>query len=552
MYKLHLILKYLRRRRIAWVSLIAVMLCTAMVLVVISVMGGWLRMFRASFQGLSGDIVIRTDTRTGFPHYEQMIAELEKLPEVEAAVPIIETYALVNIVNEIQQPARVVGLPLDKIGHVNAFWDSLYLKNPTTSPKTPLEDMRAIYARRTEALRQAFQEDVDAGKATAEQMRAQMAALEQIFAAELAVYEQWAQRQAQQQVPTFDLPWDPEVYRRTLSADEEGSSAFDAATFPGMIVGAGLIRQEKDREGEIDRWWNFDPEKPLWVKFLTLAIDPEASSFDIESAKAERTFWIVDSSRSGVFQTDEQTVYVDFDLLQGDLNMDRQPIYGFDQETLQKTDEIIGYEPARTYEVHIKLAEGADLLAARATVQEVVDRVLAENEASPTLNVWVETWEAKYRTFLNAVENEKSLVTTLFAFISVVAIFLIFCIFYMIVAEKIKDIGIIKSVGATAGGIAMIFLGYGAAIGVVGGLLGVLVGGLVVRYINELHTLMGRALGLQIWSPQTYMFDEIPSTMNPNEVVVIVAVAILSSILGAVLPALRAARLRPVEALRFE
>ena len=65
MYKLHLILKYLRRRRIAWVSLIAVMLCTAMVLVVISVMGGWLRMFRASFQGLSGDIVIRTDTRTG-------------------------------------------------------------------------------------------------------------------------------------------------------------------------------------------------------------------------------------------------------------------------------------------------------------------------------------------------------------------------------------------------------------------------------------------------------------------------------------------------------
>ena len=63
---------------------------------------------------------------------------------------------------------------------------------------------------------------------------------------------------------------------------------------------------------------------------------------------------------------------------------------------------------------------------------------------------------------------------------------------------------------------------------------------------------MGRALGVQIWSPQTYMFDEIPSSMNPREVIVIVAVAILSSILGAVLPAMRAARLRPVEALRFE
>ena len=58
MYKLHLILKYLRKRRIAWVSLIAVMLCTTMVLVVISVMGGWLRMFRESFHGLAGDVMV--------------------------------------------------------------------------------------------------------------------------------------------------------------------------------------------------------------------------------------------------------------------------------------------------------------------------------------------------------------------------------------------------------------------------------------------------------------------------------------------------------------
>ena len=84
-YKLHLILKYLRKRRIAWVSLIAVTLCTAMVLVVISVMGGWLRMFRTSFHGLSGDIVVQVNSLTGFPYYQEMIGEVEKLPEVEAA-----------------------------------------------------------------------------------------------------------------------------------------------------------------------------------------------------------------------------------------------------------------------------------------------------------------------------------------------------------------------------------------------------------------------------------------------------------------------------------
>src|SRR5579864_8455503 len=76
----HLILKYLLRRRIAWWSLLAVALCTMMVLVVISVMGGWLNMFEHSFQGLTGDIIIESDTLSGFPWYEQMIRKMDQQP----------------------------------------------------------------------------------------------------------------------------------------------------------------------------------------------------------------------------------------------------------------------------------------------------------------------------------------------------------------------------------------------------------------------------------------------------------------------------------------
>src|SRR3954469_1610238 len=61
-----LVNKYLRKRRIAWVSLIAVMLCTAMVIVVISVMGGWLRMFRESAHGIAGDIIISRQSLAGY------------------------------------------------------------------------------------------------------------------------------------------------------------------------------------------------------------------------------------------------------------------------------------------------------------------------------------------------------------------------------------------------------------------------------------------------------------------------------------------------------
>src|SRR4030081_2286516 len=100
MYKLLLILRYLRKRRIAWVSLIAVTLCTALMLVVISVMGGWLRMFRLSFHGLSGDIQVTATTQMGgFPFYEQMIQRIEALPAVGSgnAVPVIRTFGLLNV-----------------------------------------------------------------------------------------------------------------------------------------------------------------------------------------------------------------------------------------------------------------------------------------------------------------------------------------------------------------------------------------------------------------------------------------------------------------------
>src|ERR1044071_9103591 len=99
MYKLHLIGRYLRKRRIAWVSLVAVMLCTAMVLVVISVMTGWLRMFNQSFHRLSGDVIIHAGSLTGFPHYEEMMEDLRKMPEVRSVAPIIRTFGLINIHN---------------------------------------------------------------------------------------------------------------------------------------------------------------------------------------------------------------------------------------------------------------------------------------------------------------------------------------------------------------------------------------------------------------------------------------------------------------------
>ena len=540
MYKPLLILKYLRRRRIAWVSLVAVMLCTAMVLVVLSVMSGWLGMFRSSFQGISGDVVVRGDGLAGFPYYEQIGEELEGLPEVTAAVPRLETFGLINVENAIQEGVKVVGLPLERVGEVSDFPESLFLQNPADSPEGPLAEWRELAAaERGKLIEMGFDDE----------------AADEIIAAMLAPIEAWAE--SKESRPTFDLPWDRAIYRARIEADNAGrrtAPGGDAAGDPGLIVGTGVLGIRKDAEGEIDRWYGLWPQQPIRAKVLTLAVDPTAGVTDLERQKAEFAGWIVDNSRTGVSATDQNSVYVDFDYLQRILGMeDRQEYADYDPETGEFLGDPIPV-PKRTHELHVALADGVDLETGRRVVEAAAGRVLSRIDGGEAFvgRVRAETWEERYSGILQAVEKERALVVTLFAFISVVAVFLILCIFYMIVQEKTRDIGIVKSVGATSGGIALVFLGYGGVIGVVGAGLGLGLGSLIVLYINEIHDLMGLVLGVQVWSADTYLFDKIPNEVATLDAAVIFAAAVVSSVVGAVVPAWRAASLRPVEALRFE
>jgi lipoprotein-releasing system permease protein len=473
-YKLHLILKYLRKRRIAWVSLIAVMLCTMMVLVVISVMGGWLRMFRQSFHGISGDITI-SSRLTGFEGYQEMIDKIEKLPEVEAAVPVIRTFGLMHIGRGSPDAVEVLGYPIDQISKVNNFRESLYRQ---------------------------YQKPV----------------------------EEEGKKPSEVPAPSFHLI--PGIDYAEFTKLGEA-----ATKWPGMIVGDGTVGIGKNKEGVVERQLPLMYEVPVRLEVLGLSGD------EVSLAGAKPTphnYWIVDDSRTKIWQVDSKTVYVPFDVIQRDLNMNERHLTTTDGEKVT--------EPARTSEIEIKARPGTDLYALKPKIMEIV----GPGAQGFQPRITVETWEEQNKVWLGAVEKEKQLVTMLFGIISIVAIFLIFCIFYMIVVEKTKDIGILKSVGATSSGVASIFLGYGLTIGIVGSFLGLGLGWLIVHNINHIHTWLGQTTGLVIWNPEVYAFDVIPNTMNPPEAAVIVIIAIIASVIGALVPAVLAAKMEPVEALRWE
>jgi lipoprotein-releasing system permease protein len=135
---------------------------------------------------------------------------------------------------------------------------------------------------------------------------------------------------------------------------------------------------------------------------------------------------------------------------------------------------------------------------------------------------------------------------------SIVAIVLIFAIFYMIVYQKTKDIGVLKSLGASSIGVAGIFLGYGATVGLVGAILGTAAGAIFVHNINPIHDWIGRVSGLVVWNREWFMFDQIPNEWEWSTAFLIVAASIAAGLIGALVPAILAACKQPVEALRYE
>jgi lipoprotein-releasing system permease protein len=168
------------------------------------------------------------------------------------------------------------------------------------------------------------------------------------------------------------------------------------------------------------------------------------------------------------------------------------------------------------------------------------------------LDFQVQTWENKQGPLLAAIAIEKGILNVLLFLIIGVAGFGILAIFAMIVVEKTRDIGILKALGASNGGVMKIFLGYGLLLGVVGAVLGTILGVTLTVNINEIEHWLGNITGREIFPRDVYYFDQIPTDIQSWTVILVNAGAVAIAVVFSVIPALRAALLHPVRALRYE
>ena len=571
MYKLFLCLRFLFHRRIAIVPILAVMLCVAMDLIVTSLMGGFLDKVRNSVRGLFGDVIISNGSFSGFGYYDTYagldgkehpgllqylgaisdgrpasapasqpeLAELFSRPAViRQATPIIETYAVLRLADPVREgftsPVHVLGIVPGEYAAVTNFQDGLYWQR-AFPPGVDLE---------TRAHETASVEPADS---------------------------LWPGS------PDFGLvPAGPGSADKTPLAEHVArfSPGGSAATEPvGIIVGLGVFWRSPNEQGRFDRQIFRSGDEKVQLTFLPF------SAKGVGADKPEmKEFFMVDTAYSHIPQIDQSTVYVPFDRLADYLAMKKSDA-GI--PVLDRAGQTVGQfvAPARTTRVLVKFKDGVDLIAGLAAVKQAAEAWVKDRReqfrsqpmelraksiyyepfgGNLEPNVKAVVWEEANKDYFSAISNQRFIALVMVGVVSLTVVALIWVIFIMIVVEKTKDIGIVKSVGGSAGGVAWVFLLWSAIIGTIGSALGGTLGWLFIRYINPIEKWLSATITwmtgheTHLFDPRAYLFDSIPARFVWSEMMWVALSAIVAAMLGALLPAWRAGRMNPVESLRYE
>ena len=166
--------------------------------------------------------------------------------------------------------------------------------------------------------------------------------------------------------------------------------------------------------------------------------------------------------------------------------------------------------------------------------------------------IYMIDWRQRNATFFNALQVERNVMFLILTIIVIVAAFNITSGLIMLVKDKGRDIGILRTMGVTQGSIMRVFMMTGASVGVVGTVVGFLLALLVCLNIESIRRFLSWMTNTELFSPELYFLSKLPADLDGGETTAVVVMALSLSLLATLYPAWRAARLDPVEALRYE
>ncbi len=291
------------------------------------------------------------------------------------------------------------------------------------------------------------------------------------------------------------------------------------------FVGIGVVAEPDEKTDEYD----FDAIKRDVIGRKVILTT--GSGKDLKRRNV--VFSIVDVVFTGIYDIDKSFVYLPIEILQAKLHSE-QPV----------ADQI---------QVRLKAGADSDVVLDRINRfwRDFASGELGWNSYRINSTKIVTSGQMQSQ-YVAEIKKQMGILLFIFGIISLSAVLLIFCILYMIVESRLKDIAILKSCGASGCSVASIFVGFGGCIGIAGSALGVALGYLITKNINTVESCIRIIFGLKLWKSSVYMFSTIPNQVCWHSAGNIVILAVIAAAAGALIPAVIAGRTSPVNILRYE
>ena len=228
------------------------------------------------------------------------------------------------------------------------------------------------------------------------------------------------------------------------------------------------------------------------------------------------------------------------------------PVRGIYEVGMSEYDAVFVFMPLAEAQAYFNHADEATAIEVYLNDPDDVENMRTAITQALQRPVVLVDWRQRNATFFSALEVERNVMFMILTLIVLVAALNIISGLIMLVKDKGQDIAILRTMGASRGTILRVFLITGASIGFLGTLCGVLLGVLVCTNIEDIRQFVSWLTSTELFSPELYFLSTLPADMNFGETFSVVIMALVLSLLATLYPSWRAARLDPVEALRYE